>query len=36
MDQIAEAIAIMVLDRDRKEEARQIVKGLTDRYPLNA
>ncbi len=36
MDQIAEAIAIMVLDRERKEEARQIVKGLTDRYPLNA
>ena len=36
MDQIAEAIAIMVLDRDRKEEARQIVKGLTDRYLLHA
>lgn len=36
MDKIAEAIAIMVKDRSRKEEAKKIVKGLTDKYPLNA
>lgn len=36
MDKIAEAIAIMVKDRSRKEEAKKIVKELTDKYPLNA
>ena len=36
MDKIAEAIAIMVKDRSRKEEAKRIVKELTDKYPLNA
>ena len=36
MDKIAEAIAIMVKDRSRKEEAKKIVKQLTDKYPLNA
>lgn len=35
MDKIAEAIAIMVKDRSRKEEAKKIVKELTDKYPLN-
>lgn len=36
MDKIAEAIAIMVKDRSRKEEAKKIVKELTDKHPLNA
>ena len=36
MDKIAEAIAIMVKDRSRKEEAKKIVKELTDKYPLYA
>ena len=36
MDQIAEAIAMILKDRDKKEEARAIVKSLTDKYPLNA
>lgn len=36
MDKIAEAIAIMVKDRSRKEDAKKIVKELTDKYPLNA
>lgn len=36
MDQIAEAIALMLKDRDKKEEAKAIVKRLTDKYPLNA
>lgn len=36
MDKIAEAIAIMVKGRSRKEEAKKIVKELTDKYPLNA
>ena len=36
MDKIAEAIAIMVKDRSRKEEAKKIVKELTDKYSLNA
>jgi len=26
----------MVKDRSRKEEAKKIVKELTDKYPLNA
>ena len=34
MDQIAEAIAIMLKTPERKEEARAIVKALTDKYPL--
>lgn len=36
MEQIAEAIAIMILDRENKEKALAIVKGLTEKYPLNA
>ena len=36
MDKIAEAIALMVKDKDNKEKARAIVKELTDKYPLNA
>lgn len=36
MDKIAEAIAIMVKDRSRKEEAKKIVRELTDKYSLNA
>ena len=36
MDLIAEAIALMVKDRTKKEQAMKIVKSLTDKYPLNA
>ena len=36
MDCIAEAISLMVKDRNNKEEAMAIVKALTDKYPLNA
>lgn len=36
MDLIAEAIALMVKDRNNKEKAKAIVKSLTDKYPLNA
>ena len=36
MDLIAEAISLMVKDRVNKEQAMQIVKSLTDKYPLNA
>ena len=36
MDQIAEAISLMVQSADNKEKARAIVKTLTDKYPLNA
>ena len=36
MDLIAEAIALMVKDRNNKEKAMAIVKSLTDKYPLNA
>lgn len=36
MEQIAEAIALMVKDRNHKEQAMAIVKKLTDKYPLNA
>lgn len=36
MDLIAEAISLMVKDRANKERAMQIVKSLTDKYPLNA
>jgi len=36
MDQIAEAIALLVNGGEEKtEEAKAIVKTLTDRYPLN-
>ena len=36
MDQIAEAIAIMVKEGEAKaDDARAIVKGLTDKYPLH-
>lgn len=34
MDVIAEAIALMLKSRDHQEEARALVKGLTDKYPL--
>jgi glycine hydroxymethyltransferase len=34
MDQIAQAIAIMLKTPEKKEEARAIVKELTDKYPL--
>lgn len=36
MDLIAEAISLMVKDRNNKEKAMEIVKSLTDKYPLNA
>lgn len=36
MDLIAEAIALMVKDRNNKEKAMAIVKSLIDKYPLNA
>lgn len=36
MDEIAEAIALMLKTPEKKEEARAIVKRLTDKYPLNA
>jgi len=36
MDCIAEAIALMMKNKDNKEQAVKIVKELTDRYPLNA
>lgn len=35
MDQIAEAISLMIHGSDNKEQARAIVKTLTDRYPLD-
>ncbi len=35
MDEIAEAIALMVKSRENKEQAMEIVKKLTDKYPLN-
>ncbi len=36
MDVIAEAIALMLKDPEKnKEQARALVKGLTDKYPLN-
>ena len=34
MDRIAEAIAITLIHPERKEEAKAIVKELTDKYPL--
>ncbi len=34
MDQIAEAIALMLDDPNNKEKAKAIVKSLTDKYPL--
>ena len=36
MDQISEAIALMLDDKNNKEKAKAIVKGLTDKYPLDA
>lgn len=36
MDQLAEAIALMVQSADNKERAKAIVEGLTEKYPLNA
>ena len=36
MEQIAEAIAMMIQDKNNKEKALAIVKNLTDKYPLNA
>lgn len=34
MDQIAEAISLMIHSKDNKEAAKAIVKKLTDKYPL--
>ena len=34
MDQIAEAIALTLKSRDHQEQAKALVKELTDRYPL--
>lgn len=34
MDVIAEAIALMLKSRDHQEEAKALVKGLTDKYQL--
>lgn len=36
MEQIAEAIALMVQDKDNKDKALAIVEKLTEKYPLNA
>lgn len=36
MDRIAEAITLMIQSIDNKEKAKEIVKDLTDKYPLNA
>ena len=36
MDQIAEAIALMVKGKENKEQALAIVEKLTEKYPLNA
>ena len=34
MDKIAEAIAITLKEPEKKDQAKAIVKELTDRYPL--
>lgn len=34
MDTIAEAISLMLKSRDNKEQAKALVKSLTDKYPL--
>lgn len=34
MDVIAEAISLMLKSRDNKEQAKALVKSLTDKYPL--
>ncbi len=34
MDQIAEAIALMIESRENAQKVREIVKGLTEHYPL--
>lgn len=34
MDTIAEAIVIMIRREEAVEKARELVKGLTDKYPL--
>ncbi|MDO4478073.1 MAG: serine hydroxymethyltransferase [Lachnospiraceae bacterium] len=36
MDQVAEAIALMIASEDNVDKARAIVKALTDKYPLEA
>ncbi len=36
MDQIAEAISLVILSEDNIEKAKAIVKTLTDKYPLEA
>lgn len=36
MEQIAEAIALMIQSKENKEKALAIVKALTEKYPLNA
>ena len=34
MDILAEAIAMTLKSRDHQEQAKALVKGLTDKYPL--
>ncbi len=34
MDVIAEAISLMLKSRDNREQAKALVKTLTDKYPL--
>ena len=34
MDVIAEAISLMLHDRNNKEQAKALVKQLTEKYPL--
>ena len=36
MDRLAEAIALVVQSEDQILQAREIVRGLTERYPLEA
>lgn len=36
MDKIAEAVALIIKEKDSREKAKAIVKELTDKYPLNA
>ncbi|MDO4521993.1 MAG: serine hydroxymethyltransferase [Eubacteriales bacterium] len=36
MDQIAEAISLMIHSADHKEQAKAIIRTLTEKYPLNA
>ena len=34
MDTVAKAISLMLKSRDNKEQAKALVKTLTDKYPL--